>query len=60
VSYLEILQHSGTNSTGTFKALQNTDKNFGITQPERLVKLWNHSAGEAGDNESVGSRRFFH
>jgi hypothetical protein len=32
-----VLRHFGTNSTGTFKASHSCNKNFGITQPERLV-----------------------
>jgi hypothetical protein len=47
-----ILRHFGANSAGTFKASYSYNKNFGITQPERLVKLWNHSAREAGEIEA--------
>jgi hypothetical protein len=56
-SYFMILRHFGTNSTEMFKASVNDNKNFGITQPERLVKLWNHSAGEAGETLESLSRR---
>jgi hypothetical protein len=41
---LGILQHSGANSAGTFKASQNHSE-----------KLWNHSAGEAGEMQGTGS-----
>jgi hypothetical protein len=34
----KVLRHFGANSTGTFKASVNHNKNFGIAQPERLVK----------------------
>jgi hypothetical protein len=42
-SCLVILRHFGTNSTGTFKASHSHNKNFGITQPQRLVKNKNVS-----------------
>jgi hypothetical protein len=38
-SHLLIPQHFSANSAGTFKASQNCNKNFGITQPERLVMV---------------------
>jgi hypothetical protein len=37
VSHLGALQQLGANSAGTLEALQNHNKSFGITQPERLI-----------------------